>query len=53
MIFLDLSKAYDKVGHRRLLFKLDRLGIKGKLFDWFKSYLSGRSQRVVLSWPGV
>jgi hypothetical protein len=49
MIFLDLSKAYDKVCHKRLLYKLDKLGIKGKLFDWFRSYLSGRSQRVVLS----
>ena len=49
MIFLDLSEAYDKVCHKRLLYKLDQLGIEGKLFDWFRSYLSGRSQKVVLS----
>ena len=49
MIFLDLSKANDRVCHKRLLYKLDKMGIKGRLFDWIRSYLSGRSQRVVLS----
>ena len=47
MIFLDLSKAYDRICHKRLLFKLKEIGIGGSLLKWFESYLSGRSQRVV------
>ena len=48
MIFLDLSKAYDRICHKRLLFKLRKIGIWGSLLKWIESYLSGRSQRVVL-----
>jgi hypothetical protein len=47
MIFLDLSKAYDRVWHTGLLHKLQKIGIRGPLLDWFKSYLTGRVQRVV------
>ena len=47
MVFLDLSKAYDRICQKRLLYKLRKLGIGGTLFQWFESYLSGRSQRVV------
>ena len=46
-MFCDISKAFDRVWHRGLLFKLSRLGIKGPLLDWFSSYLSSRKQRVV------
>ena len=48
MIFLDLSKAFDRICHKRLLFKLRKIGIGGSLIKWIESYLSGRSQRVVL-----
>ena len=48
MIFLDLSKAFDRICHKRLLFKLRKIGIGGSLLKWIESYLSGRSQRVVL-----
>ena len=48
MIFFDISKAFDRVWHNGLLFKLKRTGINGKLLDWFRSYLSGRKQRVVI-----
>ena len=47
MIFLDLSKAYDRICHTRLIYKLRKLGIKGTLLKWIESYLSERSQRVV------
>ena len=45
---MDFSKAFDKVGHQRLLLKLHRLGINTRVMAWIQSFLSGRSQRVVL-----
>jgi hypothetical protein len=48
LIFMDISKAFDRVWHPGLIFKLKQLGIDGSLLRWFKSYLSNRSQRVAL-----
>lgn len=45
-IFCDVSKAFDKVWHDGLLFKLKKYGIQGNLLEWFTSYLSDRKQRV-------
>ena len=45
-IYTDFSKAFDKVDHGLLLFKLGRYGIRGPLLAWLGSYLSDRSQRV-------
>ena len=45
-IYLDMSKAFDKVSHRRLVHKLIQAGFGGNLLNWFCSYLSGRRQRV-------
>ena len=49
MIFCDISKAFDKVWHRGLLFKLRQNGIKGKLLAWISNYLSSRKQRVKIN----
>ena len=46
--FFDLSKAFDTVPHQSLLCALANVGVSGKLHDWFRSYLSGRTQCVVL-----
>jgi len=46
--FLDFSKAFDAVPHQRLLTKLAAYGIKGRILDWLKDFLSGRKQRVVV-----
>ena len=48
VIFCDISKAFNRVWHEGLLFKLRRIGISGILLEWFKSYLDQRHQRVVL-----
>ena len=48
IIYFDFSKALDTVPHLRLLHQLEVYGIKDKLLMWFKSFLVGRQQCVVL-----
>ena len=48
VVFCDISKAFDRVWHRGLLFKLKQAGVSDPLIKWFESYLSDRFQRVVL-----
>ena len=50
-IFCDISKAFDRVWHKGLLFKLQSVGISGSLLQWFTDYLHNRKQSVVI--PGV
>ena len=48
LILLDFSKAFDKVNHLKLLYKLSCFGVKGNTLDWIQSFLIGRTQTVVL-----
>ena len=48
-VFLDISKAFDKVWHEGLLFKLRSMGISGELYNLLGNYLSDRFQRVILN----
>ena len=48
VIYLDFAKAFDSVDHQILLRKLKSYGVTGRLLDWFRDYLSGRTQRVVV-----
>ena len=49
VVFLDISKAFDRVWHAGLLFKLQSAGISNNLLAWFKDYLTDRQQRVVIN----
>ena len=48
VMLLDMAKAFDKVSHQKLLEKLNKFGIGGKLLNWIESFLVGRSQSVVV-----
>ncbi len=48
-VFLDLTKAFDKVWHKELIFKIEKYGVNGNLLKWLTSYLTYRKQKVVLN----
>ena len=48
-VFLDISKALDKVWQEGLVFKLKSVGISGNLLTLMESFLSERYQRVLLN----
>uniref|UniRef100_A0A1B6HQM4 Reverse transcriptase domain-containing protein n=3 Tax=Proconiini TaxID=565685 RepID=A0A1B6HQM4_9HEMI len=45
-VFLDLSKAFDCLGHSLIINKIKSLGFGGTTVKWFESYLTGREQVV-------
>ena len=48
-IFLDISKAFDKVWHKGLIYKMRQYGFSGNLLALWTDFLSNRKQRVVLN----
>ena len=57
-VFLDILKAFDKVWHKGIIFKLKQNGISGKLLSVLSDFLKDRKQIVILSgqvssWTGV
>ena len=49
VVFLDISKAFDRVWHEGLIYKLKGHGIRGTLLKWLMSYLKDRHQRVIIN----
>ena len=48
VIIMDFAKAFDKLPHMRLSYRVDYYGIRGSPHKWISSWLSERSQKVVL-----
>ena len=46
VVFFDLSKAFDRVCHKRLAIKMEAVGIHGKVKIWVCNWLDGRRQAV-------
>ena len=44
MVFCDVSKAFDWVWHKGLIFKLKQYGIEGELLKWISNYLDDRKE---------
>ena len=49
VLYLDFSKAFDKVPKERLLLQFEAHGIKGRVLNWLRQWLTNRTQRVVLN----
>ena len=47
VVFIDISKAFDKVWHKGLIYKLCRCRLHGHLMGWFIDYLTDGMQRVL------
>ena len=45
----SILRYFDRVWHQGLLYKLCKIGIKGKLLQWFENYLENRKQRLIIN----
>ena len=48
IVIMDFAKAFDKVPHQHLLYKLKYYGISCNAYDWISDFLTDRTQTVVL-----
>ncbi|BHF62023.1 hypothetical protein SprV_0100500400 [Sparganum proliferum] len=48
VVYTDFKKAFDSVPHKRLIYKLSEIGIRGRLLTWKTDFLTGRSQTVCI-----
>ena len=47
-IYIDFSKAFDKISHNKLLYVLNYFKINAKTINWINDFLSGRSQQTIV-----
>ena len=47
-VYFDIFKAFDRAWHKGLLVKLEVVGIRGQLLEWFRDCLTNRLQTVVI-----
>ena len=45
---MDFAKTFDKVPHKRLLYKLNYYGVKIETLNWVSAFLNDRTQTIVL-----
>ncbi len=48
VLYLDMSKAFDKVSHAKLLHRLRQFGFGGNILRWFRLYLTNRHQHTTI-----
>ncbi|CAB3996295.1 Hypothetical predicted protein [Paramuricea clavata] len=48
VLYLDMSKAFDRVSHVELIHRLREFGFGGSVLDWFNSYLTNRYQQTTV-----
>ena len=48
VLYLDMSKAFDKVNHAKLFHRLGEFGFRGNILGWFSSYLNNRHQQTTV-----
>ena len=48
LILLDFSKAFEKVNHSKLIWKLHNYGIRSNVLNWIVAFLGDRAQKVVV-----
>ena len=48
LFLLDFSKAFDKVNHSKLIWRLHNYGIRSNVLSWIRAFVGDRSQRVVV-----
>ena len=46
VLYIDIAKAFDSVSHEKLIFKLEKCGVRGKFLSWIRSFLRNRTQSV-------
>ena len=49
VLYLNFTKAFDKVPHRKLMDKCRGLGVGGRVLEWIRKRLTNREQRVILN----
>lgn len=50
IVYVDFSRAFDSIVFSKLMYKLEKCSITGKLHGWIKNFVSNRTQCVVVNY---